>query len=74
VNNERLVATLAAFFGVFALALAMVGLYGLMAYAVTRRAREIGIRMALGAESDRVARSVMLEALGLVASSDGLRH
>jgi hypothetical protein len=67
VSNERLVATLSAFFGVFALALAMIGLYGLMAYAVASRTREIGIRIALGAESNRVAGSVMAEALSLVA-------
>jgi predicted permease len=66
VSNERLVATLSAFFGVFALVLAMIGLYGLMAYAVTSRTRDIGIRIALGAESDRVARSVLMEALTLV--------
>jgi putative ABC transport system permease protein len=67
VSNERIVATLSAFFGGFALILAMIGLYGLMAYAVTSRTREIGIRIALGAESNRVARSVVVEALGLVA-------
>jgi predicted permease len=67
ISNERIVASLSGFFGVFALVLAMVGLYGLMAYSVTSRTREIGIRIALGAESDRVARSVMWEALKLVA-------
>ena len=66
ISNERIVATLSAFFGGFALVLAMIGLYGLMAYAVASRTREIGIRIALGAESDRVARSVMIEALSLV--------
>jgi predicted permease len=66
ISNERIVATLSAFFGVFALVLAMIGLYGLMAYAVTSRTREIGIRIALGAESDRVARAVLMEALTLV--------
>ena len=67
ISNERLVATLSAFFGAFALVLAMIGLYGLMAYAVASRSREIGIRIALGAESKRVARSVLTEALTLVA-------
>jgi predicted permease len=66
VSNERIVATLSAFFGAFALVLAMIGLYGLMAYAVTSRTREIGIRIALGAESNRVARSVLGEAMTLV--------
>lgn len=67
ISNERIVATLSGFFGVFALVLAMIGLYGLMAYAVTSRTREIGIRIALGAESKRVARSVLGEAMSLVA-------
>jgi ABC-type antimicrobial peptide transport system permease subunit len=66
IGNERIVATLSAFFGVFALVLAMIGLYGLMSYAVASRAREIGIRIALGAESKQVARSVLAEAMSLV--------
>jgi len=49
--RERLVGQLAGAFGVLALLLVMVGLYGLMAYTVARRIREIGIRMALGAEN-----------------------
>ncbi|HET9426213.1 MAG TPA: ABC transporter permease [Gemmatimonadaceae bacterium] len=67
ISNERIVASLSGFFGIFALVLAMIGLYGLMAYAVTSRSREIGIRIALGADGSRVARSVMTEALALVA-------
>jgi predicted permease len=66
ISNERMVASLSGFFGGFALVLAMIGLYGLMAYAVTSRTRELGIRIALGAESKRVARSVVMEAMTVV--------
>ncbi len=59
VLQERLVATLSAFFGGLALLLAAIGLYGVMSYSVTRRRSEIGIRMALGAEPSRVMGQVL---------------
>lgn len=65
-TTERLIASLSAVFGFLATLLAVIGLYGVMAYAVSRRTREIGIRMALGAEQGRVIWMVMREALLLV--------
>ena len=61
--RERLIAFLSGFFGIFALGLASVGLYGVMAYAVTQRTREVGIRMALGAQPGDVVRMIVLESL-----------
>jgi predicted permease len=60
--QERLMAILAASFGVLGLVLAVIGLYGLQAYTVARRTSEIGVRMALGADRRRVIAMVMKEA------------
>jgi len=64
---QKLVAFLSSAFGGLATVLALVGLYGVTAFGVARRRREIGIRMALGAESARVVRGVLYEVLGLAA-------
>ena len=68
VANQRLVTALCALFGGLATALAMVGLYGVMAYSVTRRTRELGVRMALGAHSSRILWLILREALWLVGT------
>jgi len=75
-TQERVIARLASFFGVLALLLAGIGLYGLLSYEVVRRTREIGIRMALGAELLDVtrliiARGITLTLVGLVVGGAG---
>jgi predicted lysophospholipase L1 biosynthesis ABC-type transport system permease subunit len=57
--QERLLVALTSCFGVFALALSGIGLYGILAYFVARREREIGVRMALGAGTGRVVKLVV---------------
>jgi predicted permease len=69
---ERMVAALSAAFGVLATLLAALGLYGVMAFAVSLRTREIGIRMALGAQRRDVLRMVLGDVAVLVALGVGL--
>ncbi len=64
--QERLMAMLSSVFGLLALLLACIGLYGVMSSAVTRRTNEIGIRMALGAQRGNVIRMVLRESMSLV--------
>lgn len=64
---ERLVAEISSFFGMLALILGAIGLYGVMAYMTARRTAEIGIRLALGAERWRVIQMVLGETWRLVA-------
>jgi len=64
----RLVATLLTGFAVLAIVLAAVGLYGLMAYSTAQRAREVGIRMALGATATLVLKRFLAEGLAVAAS------
>jgi predicted permease len=71
-STERLIASLSAVFGFLATLLATIGLYGVMAYTVARRTREIGIRMALGAAQGNVVWMVMKEVFVLVGIGVGV--
>jgi putative ABC transport system permease protein len=81
-SRERLLATLSGFFGTLALALAVIGLYGVLSYKVARRRNEIAIRMALGAKRSSVLCMILREvgslvgvglAVGLAAAASGTR-
>ena len=65
-QTDRFIEQLAAAFGVLALVLASIGLYGVMAYTVARGTHDIGVRLALGAEPGNILRHVLGETLGLV--------
>lgn len=66
ISSERIMAYLAAFFALCALAVTAIGLYGTLVYATARRTTEIGIRMALGAQRVQVARMIFFQNLGVV--------
>lgn len=76
VTTERLFARLLSLFGLLAMVLAAVGLYGVMAYSVTQRTKEIGIRMALGAQRHNVlklvlSQGIILTLIGIVVGAGG---
>lgn len=70
--TEELVARLATFFGLLAISLASIGIYGILSYAVSGRTNEMGIRLALGARPLQLRWIVLRDMLGLVAVGTGL--
>jgi putative ABC transport system permease protein len=83
VRTDRVMTLLTMFFGLLAVLIAVVGLYGVMSYMVTRRRAEIGIRMALGADQRTVRRMMLRESglllllgatLGLLLAAAGARY
>ena len=71
-TQDKLVAKLSSFFGLLALLLAGIGLYGVMAFAVARRTQEIGIRMALGAQRPGVVWLILRETISVIPIGAGI--
>ena len=71
-TRERLMATLASMFGILAVIIASVGLYGVMSYIVARRTNEIGIRIALGANRANIVRLILRQAGWLLTAGIGI--
>ena len=71
-TSERLLATLSTAFGLLALLLACIGLYGVVSYDVARRSRDIGIRLALGAERSTVLTGVLRQTATMTAAGVGV--
>jgi putative ABC transport system permease protein len=68
-SNERLIAMLSSSFGVIAVLLAAIGLYGVLAFSTAQRTREIGIRMAMGAQRSAVVKMVLQDVLWICGVS-----
>jgi ABC-type antimicrobial peptide transport system permease subunit len=73
-RQERLFASLTTSFGILALTLACIGIYGIMAYTVARRTNEIGIRLALGAQAQQILAMILRETswLAIIGVAVGL--
>lgn len=66
--RDQLVAALSGFFGLLAVLLATIGIYGLVSFGIAQRTREIGVRMALGAEQRAILKMIVREAVALVCA------